>query len=496
VRTTLLALALLLVACSDRDETSRPSVAGGAATLVPPGPDALVLRVARAGGVVRAYRYPALDSIVWRSRDGAPPVAQLLEFDPDLGSLVGISAAGAPLRIDLRVGQVEVATFGPVTDAASADGENLFAVRAGEVARFGAAGRDWTVPAAPGTRVFPQPDGAVLLASPSAEGATLLLMRPPRTTVEDSVLVEAGLLVGTAVGDRVYLGSGEQLRALRVRDIDDGAAIGIGDSVIAAVATPSGDRVIVAAAASERLSVVDRFEGKVAQRIRLPGEASALRMDPFGRVVLARALDGDSAWVVSLADGTVIGAVQTAWRTDLPFVGADDRIATLRGNDVVFVSLDMLTEQARVAGGGSDYWFPMRWNGFRPRAAGLDQPVRFRAGTMRDPEADSAVILGVPDSAASTPPDTVEARPASPSVASRPATSRFYVVLGSVGSTAEARDSASRVGVAGMRGRVLSTPSASGPVHLVVVGPFGARSEADQVRREVGSRAWVTEERP
>ncbi|MCU0633996.1 MAG: SPOR domain-containing protein, partial [Gemmatimonadaceae bacterium] len=336
-------------------------------------------------------------------------------------------------------------------------------------------------------------------ALPAAEGLSLRLVRPPGVEVEDSARVTAALAVTTSVGDRIYFADGEALHAIRPRGVEAVARIGVGDPVVAAVATPSGDRVIVVAEGAERLSIIDRFEGKVADRIDLPGAARDVRMDPLGRVVLARAATGDSAWVVSLANGAVVGAVATGWRADLPFVGADDRIALLRGGDVVFVSLESLAEAGRVARGGADYWFPMRWNGFRPRAAGLDQPVRFRAGTMRsDSMADSAVMLGVPSDSASPPPDTASgtlAVPAARITESRPA-SRFYVVLGSATSAAEARDSAARVSVAGARGRVLSARSAGGPVHLIVLGPYGSRAAADDVRRVIGPRAWVTEERP
>jgi cell division septation protein DedD len=507
VRTTLLALALLLVACSDRDDTSRPSVAGGAATPVQTGPDALVLRVARAGGVVRAYRYPGVDSVVWRSSEEVPSVGRLFAFDADLGSLVGTAENGAPLRVDLRMGSVSVAKLGTVTDAATSDGDNLFVVQGREVARYGAAGKDWSMAVEASTRVFPQLDGSLLLASPAAEGVRLLTVRPPLTTIDDSAMVDAHLAFGVPAGDRVYLGSGTRLRAVRARAAEPLEAIEVGDSVVAAVPTPSGDRVVVAGAGTNQLSIIDRFEEKVTQRVTLPGEIGALRMDPLGRVVLARMATADSAWVVSLADGTVRGVVATAWRDDVPFFGPDDRVALLRRTDVVFASLTTLEDGARVKGGAADYWFPMQWNGFRPRAKGLDQPVRFRAGTLSDPSESATPPSSEPDSTAAppTPPDTVQKaslRSASTvnsaamagEIAPRSA-SRYYVVLGSVSQLTDARDSARRVTIGGMRGRVLSTPSASGTVNLVVLGPFVTRAEADETRRQVGPRAWVTEER-
>src|SRR6185503_10227750 len=50
-----------------------------------------------------------------------------------------------------------------------------------------------------------------------------------------------------------------------------------------------------------------------------------------------------------------------------------------------------------VSGGAKDYWYFFSWNGFRPRAANLDQPVTFGAGdsaaitdTMIRPSTDSS----------------------------------------------------------------------------------------------------------
>jgi cell division septation protein DedD len=508
VRTTLLALALLLVACSDRDDTSRPSAAGGAATLVQSGPDALVLRIARAGGVVRAYRYPGVDSVVWRSIEDAPSVGRLFDFDPDLGSLVGVTASGAPLRVDLRMGSVSASSTSGVTDAATSDGDNLYVVSGREMARFGAAGKDWSVPVAPASRVFPQLDGSLLIVSPATDGVILRTIRPPLTTIDDSSMVDAQLAVGVAAGDRVYLGHGDRLRAVRARGAESLSEIPVGDSAIAAVATPSGDRVIVAGASENTLSIIDRFEEKVTLRVTLPGEVGALRMDPLGRAVLARMASADSAWVVSLADGSVRGPVATAWREDLPFFGSDDRVALLRRTDVVFASLATLADGARIKGGAADYWFPMRWNGFRPRAKGLDQPVKFRGGTMAGPGEDAqSTTLTRPDSLSppDDPPDTVQTVARTTTLAANGAAidgelpprapSRYFVVLGSVPALAAARDSARRVSIGGVRGRVLSTPSASGTVNLVVLGPFSSRSTADDTRRQVGPRAWVTEER-
>src|SRR5688500_20185114 len=96
-------MALVLVACgrSDRPDDSAahdatPSLSRSA------GPAAVVLRVSRTGGTVRAYAYPDLDPAVWRSSAAAPAPARALGFDADAGQLSFRDTKGAPARLGPR----------------------------------------------------------------------------------------------------------------------------------------------------------------------------------------------------------------------------------------------------------------------------------------------------------------------------------------------------------------------------------------------------------
>ncbi|MEP6835212.1 MAG: hypothetical protein ABJB74_17630, partial [Gemmatimonas sp.] len=68
---TPIALALLLLACGCSDSSPRTAGAG-APPVIPGGPDPIVLRASRAGGLLSAYRYPGLDSVLWRSSQRVP----------------------------------------------------------------------------------------------------------------------------------------------------------------------------------------------------------------------------------------------------------------------------------------------------------------------------------------------------------------------------------------------------------------------------------------
>ena len=78
----LIALAVVLAACKGSDRKDSPA-SRTVSTNPARGPDALLLRVPRNGGVARVTAYPQLDSTVWTSADAAPALEGVLSFDPD-----------------------------------------------------------------------------------------------------------------------------------------------------------------------------------------------------------------------------------------------------------------------------------------------------------------------------------------------------------------------------------------------------------------------------
>jgi hypothetical protein len=261
--------------------------------------------------------------------------------------------------------------------------------------------------------------------------------------------------------------------------------VDMGDPVRAIAATPSGDRLFVALAGEEVLRIVDRFEEGITGKISLPGEARALRMDPLGRTMLARG-NGDSVFVVSLATDEVVGVIRTAWRGDLPLVLPDASIAHTRGADVVFAHPRSLKDMRTVAGGASSFWHTLRWNGFRPRAAGLDQPVQFRTSAPRD----SADLF--PDSVRATT-DSGGARPDSAGMAGTAAPGQFTVSFAAILDEAQARSLAARIRVDGQSPRITSSERAGKTLYRVVLGPFSSRADAERVGRASGQSYWIFE---
>ncbi|HET7457912.1 MAG TPA: SPOR domain-containing protein [Gemmatimonadaceae bacterium] len=531
MRTTLSALALALAAAgcgsSGRDDQQQQQQPGTAATddastSPSPGPDPIVLRVARTGGIVRAFAYPRLDSAVWKSADPAPAIGSVLAFDQEGGSLAIVDAKGLPERVDLRSGGVSTASRLKLASLSSADGYAIYGINAGAVTRLTPTGGAWPYkPPAPARDVVPQPDGSVLVVGERGGATTVWHVRPPDAKVIDSAtLARTRRVVRTEIGDRVYFTSDSGLIALRGRDLKTVPAIHFDHAVRALAPTPSGDRLYVATDSSATLTVVNRYTDKIEEHIELPGPVADLRMDPLGRYVLARAAGrgsagADSAWVVAIGNNHVVGAVRTAWLADLPFVAPDGMVAVAQGADVVFVDGETLAPKRRVANGAKDFWHVIMWNGFRPRAAGLDQPVTFR-GSDLPPDStrpmdsmDSAFAAGAIklDSGAAVPPksgDSTPPRPAAPASpsATTPAGSTaprgpgFTVQFASVLTADKAREVAATISADGRTPRVVETSRNGATIYRVVLGPYTSKAEADRIGRASGKDFWVFEGTP
>jgi cell division septation protein DedD len=229
-------------------------------------------------------------------------------------------------------------------------------------------------------------------------------------------------------------------------------------------------------------------------------------MDPDGRYVLVRGVDGDSVRVVAVGTSRVIGSVRSEWRADLPIVAPDGSLALAQDKDVVLVDAETGRERTRFTLGASDLWALVRWNGFRPRAAGLDLPVQFAA------DSDSTAAQAAIDS-------TLAARVA-PAPGAAAVDVRPPPAPGAVSATAEARKSApaprraftlsfaamlseeraialaATIRVDGHPVRVAPEVRDGTPIYRVVYGPFSTREEADRMGRRSGLPYWIFEGPP
>ena len=463
------------------------------------GPDPVIVRVPLRGGLVSAFPFTALDSVIWQAAHRTPPIARLLGFDAENGVLAFTDSGGTPGWVDLRLGAVRRTTKAAYTMLASADGWSVFGATAKHaVIRLTPTG-DWQLELErPIRRLLPSPDGTLLVLMDDADGTRILRLRPPDDAISDSLLLpRVGLASLAPVGDRAYLGAGDQLFSLAPDALERRDDYETDGEIVAISPTPSGDRVFVATKGIAGLDRVDRYAGDLKASVRLPGAASELRMDPLGRYLVVRPESGDSAWVVSLSDERLVATVQTIWRDDLPAVALDGSLVTLIDNNVLFVDPRTNKTSRAVNGGGFDLWFFVRWNGFRPRARGIDEPVSFAYERSVAPVVaiDSATGLPRVPVDSTRPPAIIQPPPA----VAEPITPRprgWTVSFAAVLSLERAREIAATISVDGSRPRVVTGETAGTTVYRVVLGPYDSREAAERIGRSSKHSYWIYEAVP
>lgn len=479
----LLAAALALTSCG-QDRPPASSTQSGTASVGFSGPQPLVLRMPRSGGPPRVFTYPRVDSLIWSSADPAPTPAEVLAFHDDGGTVAYEDTRGRPVMLELRLGTIAIASTKKLSGLASADGRAVFGIAAdGTVMRMTASG-DWSYkPPQPARTLYPQPNGSLLIAVGTGANTHLLKINPPDTRVLGEIAFPAGSrTVRSQLGDRLYVAVDSGLIVLRTRTMDWAPAVPFDEPIVQMASTPSGDRIFVLTDSRNRISVVDRYREAVTSRLELPGKAADMRIDPFGRYLLARAADSDSIWVVAIGTERVIGGVRGAWRSDLPFVGFDGSIVSASGADVVMYDGETLRQSRRVRGGASEFWFPFSWNGFRPRSAALDEPVRFESLIVNDTLAPDSLAA---DTAAGVEPTADTAAPLEES--------GFVVSFAAFLSVDRARELSSRIRVGDRNARIVTSQRGGTTIYRVILGPYPTRDDAERAGRASGQSYWVYE---
>ena len=490
-RTTLMSLLLAVAACGGSDRSKSASTAVAASSVTPRGPDQLVLRIARTGGVARVFSYPKVDSAIW-STAGVPAPARVLAFDEEAGAVAYIDTKGAPARIDFRQGVATTVTKAKVASLASWDGSNIYGVMPdGYIERFGPSGTWRWKPRLPARALFPQRDGTLLVLAQHGDSSIVWRLRPPLMRIADSVSVSrVSRALRTQVGDRLYLGSGRELTGVRTRTMQRTSSIRFDADIEQLEATPSGDRLFVVTKGATSVAIVDRYREAVSGHVDLGRPAADLRVDPLGRYLLARPEGTDSAQVIALGTNRVIGTVASAWREDLPFVGPDGSIALAQGADVILVDGETLRPKSRLKDGTADFWYPFRWTGFRKRDARLDTPAAFtdaRTDSMRRADSTAADTVGAlpkPGAVTVPPRDTVRRG------------TGFTVSFAALLAADKARDLAAQIHVGNESARVVTSSRDGSVIYRVVMGPYPTRDEADRVGRESRLSYWVYEGGP
>jgi cell division septation protein DedD len=494
----LLLLALLCAACNDdkaAPDSSTPSV------VEIHGPEPLLLRVPRGGGTGTISRYPNLDSTVW-SVDEAPAIDRVLAFDPVGGSIAVVDSKGFPTRLDLRETDVLNATRTRLTSLSSANGNDIYGITAkGAIVRLNPNSSDWTFkPPVPARAVFTQPNGDLVVSGNKGAQTLVWKVRPPDENAEDSaVLPLTSRGVRTPLGDRIYFTIDSGVVGIKTKDLSPVGAVQLPSRVRAVAPTPSGDRLYIATMVDSAISIVDRYTGRLRAGITLPAPPSDLRMDPLGRYLLAEFPKQDSAWVIAIGTDRLVGAVPTRWKTDLPAITPDGQLALLGAKDVTLVDPEKLDVKSTVTDGAKSFWYFFAWDGFRPRAQGLDQPVTF-SGDSAPTDSLAASSTPLSEGGSSGPPPTRDTVPATspqpPPAPTQTASRGFIVSFAALLSEEKAQQVANSIKVNGVQAHVVSTTTAGSPIFRVVMGPFVTRDEADKIGRASKREYWIYEGSP
>ena len=499
-----LILLAALAACSGNAAVRAPASTGAH------GPDAILVRMPKEGGTARAYRW-GKDSSLWSSNARTPALDRLLAFDGEDGALAYVDATGVPGRLDLRVGNAGAAAATALSSLTSADGWAIYGLTPKRsVSRLTPSGT-WTfAPERPPRELIPLVDGSLVLLSDEGGRSQLNRLRPPEPRVTDTASVpHAEFIVRTDLGDRLYFAGDSGLAGLRVRDFARTKPIKLKAAVVDVAPTPSGDRLFMALQGKKSVTIVDRYTESVDRTIDLPDAPTALRMDPDGQYLLARGANGDSVRIIAIGTARLIGSVRSAWRSDLPLVAPDGGLLLAQENDVVIVDSETRQERNRYLAGASDLWSLIRWNGFRPRAAGLDQPVQFA-----DETADSAAVQGALDSAqvarvgaaaAPTAPSVAVPLPATPNlgapkpVAPAPPTAvkiGWTLSFAALLNEQRAITMATSIRVDGKPVRVVPGSRDGTTIFRIVAGPFDTHDDAEKAGKRTGLPFWVYEGAP
>jgi hypothetical protein len=312
--------------------------------------------------------------------------------------------------------------------------------------------------------LYPTQRGGLLAPLGGGRGGIVALgpdHPPARTPLAD------GPTAATTWGELVAVGTDSGLVFYDPRAADSVTFVATRRPVHAVAFSPSGHR-IYAATPDAELLVLDRFGEEVLGRLTLPGPAGALRVDRYGRWLLARPIVGDSLWAVDLVADRLAGSARGVWGDDLPAI-AGDRLIVRQGNDVVLLDLRAtgLPRRGIIEGGGADRWALVQWTPPQAAAAGGsdDETAADPADPLADPAAEEAGEPAVGDSP-------------------------VYLQVSSSRNPDWANDLVRQMKSAGLPASLLD-PTGDGEPYRVVLGPYPSREAADEAGRRLGRAYFI-----
>lgn len=459
------------------------------------GPEVVVLRVTRDGGFPRAYRWPTIDVPAWTGAERLPPIQRLLAFDDGSGSLTFVAEDARAGRVDLRTGRFTV-TEAPLALADSHDGTTLVGFTEGGRLWRATPNAEWMGPATHADTAFALRNGHVVLVGHERDATRLIRVRPQSDVPYDTLEIPLTTgVVQTLGGDRLFARTAHGAVAVDTRTWTLARAPRLGDEAIAIAPTPSGDRAFILSHDGRTIHVWARFAERWVGEIELGRPATALRMDPMGRFLLARSELGDSASVISVPTLQFVRTLATDWRGDLPTFAADGSLLVLRDDDVHVMDPVTGARKRRVRGAARDIWMFVRWDGFRPRDSSLDLPATFETEIAVDSAADAEKIDSLLAAHAEIVErerlDSIARATARPRATRDTAAQSFTLSFASLLSESAARALAERIRVDGRPPRIVAGSRDGITIYRVVMGPYPTREAAEAAGQKSGVPFWV-----
>lgn len=411
----------------------------------------VAIRLPAKGGVPELYRLPRLTKVEGVLKGRLPAVDRVVGLDPESEFLFVTTAKHELLALDLGSGRVDTiattiaqAVLGPDGTLYAVDQQRRV-ISLSRRTRFA-----WPQPLTALPRdVFGATDQRLVGIIPQDRLLVAAADQPP--TVRP--IAASGDVAATRWGDLVAVANDSGVTFYDPLGRRAPGFVRLPDQPRALAFSPSGHRIYVARRSVPGLAVIDRYERKELDGVALPGPVAALRLDPLGRWLLARPTVGDSAWIVDLPIKRHTGVVPTAWQADLPAISPDGALIFRRGDDVVALRPDSLTELGRVARGAADQWVLSSW---LPR--------------------------GVPASRVSA--DAVASDTAGG------AEGPLYVQVSTSQNPEWSGRLAQDLTRAGLTARVLP-PQQSDEGYRVVLGPYPTRAQAEAIGRRLGRPFWI-----
>lgn len=490
-------LALLLAGCGSkgRGGSGETASADSAATRDSRTGPAVAFRLPRDGGRIRVYYLPSLEETPWGLSGRVSGARAAVGMDGAGRRLLYRDSTGTVESFDLIALREREAAPAHTLAALGADGTLLAVDSSGAVTESQSWGaRPWSGTLGRGiAQLFAAPSGRLIALR--HRGGDTVAFGTREAGLSVAAPAPAAVSRGASLdGDAVAFATDSGVAVIEEREATRPWFVKLSGKPRALAFTPSGHRIYVALTERRELAAIDRFARRERRAVALPAQATALRADPWGRVLLALSASDGATLVVGLGSERVLGSVTTPWADDLPAVSQDGVLLCREGTAIVARDAHSLDSLGAVPRATRDLWFVGRWaptSGaptIRRELRAADAPAPATAAPATAAPATAAPAERAAPAAASAAATTDPKRPAPPR-------GTLWVQLSSSTNETWARSLAGDLAAARQPVELVA-PQPPDRNWRVLVGPYLTRDAADSAGRSLGRPYWIVDRTP